>query len=401
MEDRNVKWRVGVVAVATIVITALLIAVSTSFEAPFGVGQYQLQIKVDRAPGVGRNTPVRRDGVLIGRVESTKPIPGGRLITVRINQGEPILRSDRCVIRPSSLFGDAVIEFTQSGEPDLLDEPTALGGPDSAIHLVQAIELDPTVDPDNVVQPGEVVQGRAMPDPIETITSLDLGPAVESLGKAGDSVAVLAERINAILGDEADGQRLGALLDKATIAMDDFSRTMQQVSEVANDIDSVIGDQQVQQDLKSALANAPEFMQEIRGVAQQATTTFDSLDKAVVSAEQNLRNIEKLTKPLGERGPELTQSVISALENLDVALVDISRFAKSLNNSEGLVGQLVSNRELYDNLNTTVCNANIVIARINELAKQLRPVLNDVRVFTDKVSREPSRLVRGAGSMAK
>ncbi len=366
MEDRNVKWRVGVVAVATFVITALLIAVSTTFEAPFGVGQYKLEIMVKRAPGVGRNTPVHRDGVLIGRVDSTEPVDGGRLIVVRINQAEPVLATDRIQIRPSSLFGDAVIEFAQTGD----------GG-----ELVTA---------------GARLQGRALPDPIETLTALDVGPAVESLGQAGESVALLANRINTIIGEEADGERLDALLDKATIAMDDFSRTMKQVSDVAADLDAVIGDQQVQQDLKRALADAPEFMSEIRGVAQQAATTITNLDAAIVSAERNLRNIEGLTKPIGERGPELAQSVISALENLDIALADVSRFAKALNDSEGTIGQLVHNPELYENVNTTVCNANIVIARINELAKQLRPVLQDVRVFTDKVAREPGRLVGGA-----
>ena len=30
------------------------------------------------------------------------------------------------------------------------------------------------------VQPGATVRGRALPDPIETITALDVGPAVES-----------------------------------------------------------------------------------------------------------------------------------------------------------------------------------------------------------------------------
>ncbi|MEM6330831.1 MAG: MlaD family protein [Planctomycetota bacterium] len=370
MEDRNVKWRVGVVAVATVVITALLIAVSTTFEAPFGVGQYQVQIMVQRAPGVGRNTPVRRDGVLIGRVDSTEPVPGGRLITARINESEPILESDRVQIRPSSLFGDAVIEFAQTGQPA------------------------------DAVEPGAVVQGRALPDPIETLTALDVGPAVESLGRAGESVAELATRINAILGDEADGRRLATLLDDATAAMDEFSATMKRVSSAAAAIDSVVGDPAVQQDLKQTLAGAPRLMTDLRGVTRQAASTIATLDSAIVSAERNLRNIEGLSKPLGERGPELAQSVISALENLDVALADISRFANALNDSEGTIGQLVNNPDLYNNVNATVYNANLVIARLDRLIEsvspQIRAIVNDVRAGTDKFGREPGRVLKGA-----
>lgn len=367
MEDRNLKWGVGVIAVATFVVAALLIAASTSFDVPFGVGQYTLLIQTDRAPGVGRNTPVRRDGVLIGRVEQTEPIPGGRLITVRVNQDEPILTSDTCQIRPSSLFGDAVIEFTQTDAP---------GGRE--------------------VESGARVEAQALRDPIDVITNLDVNSSIESLGRAGEAVTELATRINRIIGDEADGQRLGELLDKGIIAMDDFTKTMQEMSAVARNLNVIVGDEQSREDLRQALASAPELMDRLNGVVGQAGETFSNLDVAITSAARNLNNIEGLTEPLGQRGPELAQSVIATLENAELALADISRFAKSLGESEGSIGKLVNDAELYNNLNTAIYNANIVLGRINDIAKQLRPILNDARVFTDKVSREPGRLIGGA-----
>ncbi|MEM9186911.1 MAG: MlaD family protein [Planctomycetota bacterium] len=367
MEDRNLKWRVGVIAVVTLVVAAVLIAASTSFDLPFGVGQYTVQIFSKKAPGVGRNTPVRRDGVLIGRVDYTESAPGGRLITVHLNQGEPVLTTDDCQIRPSSLFGDAVIEFTQTDRK---------GGA--------------------ALTEGDTVNANALRDPIDVITNLDVNSSVESLGQAGEAVAELATRINRIIGQEADGQRLGELLDKGVAAMDEFSATMKQVSDVAADIDAIIGDEATQRELNRALASAPDLVDELDAVIQQAAKTIQTLDGAIVSAKQNLDNIQGLTEPLGERGPELAQSAIAALENLELAAGDISRFAKSLGESEGTLGKLVNDAELYNNVNTTVYNANLVIARINELAKQLRPILNDVRVTTDKVAREPGRLLGGA-----
>ena len=116
----------------------------------------------------------------------------------------------------------------------------------------------------------------------------------------------------------------------------------------------------------------------------------------MISAGNNLRNIESLTEPLGEKGAELVQLLTSSLENLDLILADARRFAASLNNGQGSLGRIVNERELYDNLNTTVYNANQTIVRINELAKQLRPILTDVRVVTDKVAREPGRIISGA-----
>ena len=34
--------------------------------------------------------------------------------------------------------------------------------------------------------------------------------------------------------------------------------------------------------------------------------------------------------------------------------------------------------------------------RINDLALRLRPILDDARIFTDKIAREPGRIVSGA-----
>lgn len=370
MDDRNLKWRVGVIAVATFVVAALLIAASTSYEAPFGVGRYAVRVQTDRAPGVGRNTPVRRDGVLIGRVESTSAVVGGRVLVLQIDQNELLLASDRCQIRPSSLFGDAVIDFAQADRP----------GPP--------------------VEPGHEFRGRALRDPLDVITNLDVGNSVESLGRAGDAVAELATRINRIIGEDADGQRLEQLLEKGIAAMDEFSATMREVSDVAASIDAVIGDEQTQAELRRGLAGVPQLVSDLIAFADQLSATIESLDRAIVSAERNLKNVEGVTAPLGERGPELAEGVIAALENLELALADVSRFAKDLGGGRGTIGKLVSDPALYDNVNTTVCNANLTIAKLyrllDQLSPKLRAIVNDVRVTTDKVGREPGRVIGGA-----
>jgi phospholipid/cholesterol/gamma-HCH transport system substrate-binding protein len=64
-------------------------------------------------------------------------------------------------------------------------------------------------------------------------------------------------------------------------------------------------------------------------------------------------------------------------------------FTEALNNPEGSLNRLMSDRYLYQNLNEAAEN-------VNELTKDMRPILDDVRVFTDKIARDPGRLgVRG------
>lgn len=362
MDDRQLKLGVGAIAIATPIVLFVLIGLNTPLSFSLGGGQRTVKIQATRAPGVGRNTPVRRDGVLIGRVQSVKPVVGGVEITANVAPDNPVLVSDAAQIRPSSLFGDAVIEFTQ----------------------------DPTGDR-TPAAPELVIRAESAPDPLAALTELqvDIAPAIRSLGRAGDSVSMLAERVNGALGDDLDGARLNELITHLDQAATSFTLTM-------DSINSVVGEAGSQEQLRQAIRDFPGLVANLRDAASTADQAFRSLDGAVVSATANLKNIEELTEPLGEKGTELVQLLTSSLENLDLILADARRFAASLNNGQGSLGRFVNERELYDNLNTTIYNANQTIIRINELAKQVRPILTDVRVVTDKVAREPGRIISGA-----
>ena len=68
-----------------------------------------------------------------------------------------------------------------------------------------------------------------------------------------------------------------------------------------------------------------------------------------------------------------------------------NRFTRALNTSEGSLGQLINNPELYKNLNQAILN-------INCLTRELQPVVRDARVLTDKLARHPGAIVTDAVS---
>ena len=72
---------------------------------------------------------------------------------------------------------------------------------------------------------------------------------------------------------------------------------------------------------------------------------------------------------------------------------EIQSAAKSLGklqNSEGTIGKLLNDTELYDSVTETVNN-------IREVSQRLEPLMNDLRVFGDSIARDPGQLgVRGA-----
>ena len=78
------------------------------------------------------------------------------------------------------------------------------------------------------------------------------------------------------------------------------------------------------------------------------------------------------------------------MSRLESTLVEVDRFTKALNNKDGSVRMLLDDEEMYWKIRRSVENIESATARI-------RPILDDVRIFTDKVARDPRQLgVRGA-----
>lgn len=369
MSNRTQEFRVGVVTIVIACVATLLATVGTGVSLPLGLTPtpYQLKIRTDRAPGVGPNTPVRKDGVVIGRVVSAEFLAeGGVLVTCDIQPGAPIYKSDVCRIRPSSLFGDAVINFAYASE-------------------------NGRVEP---VEPDSLVTAAALPDPIEALTSLqvDVGPTIESIGRAADSVETLTTRLNNALGDDFGGDRVNSLLDEVSTSMQQFQATMAIMSKTMSDVDTLAADPA----LRQAVQKFPVLLAQAQATVNKAITTLDSFEGVVSSAQTNLVNLEGFTKPLGDRGPELAEMMTSAIENLDKTLAEASKFVSTVADSRGSLNRLLNDPELYDNLANTIYNADVVLRQMNERLKELRPILGDARVFTDKIAREPGRLIGGA-----
>lgn len=360
MSERSKQFRVGVVAVATVVITAILVAWHSDFSSlPFRE-QYQVQLLVDQAPGVGPNTPVRRRGLLVGRVANVEATDDGALITINLEQGKELKSNEEGRIQ-SSLIGDAVIEFVPV-RPSAGAQPIAAGGR---------------------------VQGSYNPTPMDMLAEIqgDLRQTVVSLGAAGEQVAQLANRLNQVL-EENDLQRVTKLVESLDAAVVEFNQVMQNVNDV-------IGDEQFKGQVKDGLAQLPSLVSDARAI-------LEALQGAVSSADANLKNLQGLTGPLGDRGPAIVQELEQSVRNLEELLGQVATFTRNVNQSDGTVGLLIRDRQLYDQVtgavgqaSTTIQEVRVVVANVEALTRRLRPILDDVRVFTDKIARDPARLARG------
>ena len=347
MNDRVMQFRVGVMVLATAIIAGILIVLFGDLPS-LVQSTYPLKMEFSDARGVSQGTPLRKNGILVGRVANvTLNERGGVTVVADVDSYVPIYKDEQPRIS-GSILGDAEISLI----PGRIVPPRQRLGKD------------------------EVLAGAVSRDPFEVFATLEpkFSSTLDSLAEASVSVTRLSKSLDKVFLGEDD--KFEAMVRKTEQALDNFSLAM-------NNINDVIGDPKAREKMKASIEALPEVMSDLR-------TTVQGIGTVVDSADRNLRNLEGLTKPLGERGEQMVAQVDRTIGRLDETLQQAAMFTKALNESQGTLGKLVRDPQVYNDLAQAA-------ATVNTLTKELRPIVDDVRVFTDKIARHPEQLgVRGA-----
>jgi phospholipid/cholesterol/gamma-HCH transport system substrate-binding protein len=343
MDERVAQFRLGVVVLATLIVGTIMVLLFVKVPS-LVTGTKTIYFLFPEAPGVSTDTPVRKSGILVGRVNKVELVDDGVLVTAGIEADKKITASDVPFIS-GSLLGDAKIEFVPG--PTKSKEPL----------------------PD-----GDMVRGEVAPDLMRVVTNLEgkMGQTIIALGDAGDEVAQLAHNINNMLGP--NDEQFNRIISKTDRALDSFQRAMDGIGEI-------VGDPKMQADLKRGLTDMPQVLRDTQQTLLQMQSTMKL-------AEKNLQNVEGFTKPLGEKGGEIITSMNSSVSQLDRLLTQLADLSQNLNSREGSIGQLLNNPHLYQQLESAAGN-------LNDLTRDLKPVVADARVFTDKIARHPEVFTRG------
>jgi len=376
MDERVLYFRVGVVVVAAVIITIVLVMLFGAWPNVFE-SQYQITVDFPEAPGVTVDTPVRKSGVLIGRVSEVVLLDeGGVRVGAKINDKYRLRRNETCRIASGSLFGDAILQFVPSGTKELLVRFDA--NRDGVLDAAEKGKSNEVVGDEEYI-----INGVAPRSPLRILVDLedDIAATLNSIETAGNEVAQLVSSVNSTVGGE-QGQ-IGSLVKKAETALERFDRTMQSV-------EKVLGDEELSVKLRQSLEELPEFISETRQTMTVARTTLEDFRRVSAKAENNLENLEKFTKPLGEKGEQLVANVDASTRNLNELLAQLVTFSEALNSGQGTLGKLVHDDDVYRKIDRLMTNA-------EDLSRRLRPIVDDVRTFTDKIARDPRQLgLKGA-----
>lgn len=383
MDESILKFRVGIFVVIAMVILAILIFLNSEG----WVSQYTVFIKPTSAPGVTVGTPIRKNGILIGRVKSVTSEDDHVRLELAINEDEKIFSNEVCSIGAESILGDAVVEFlplpaNQRGEPIREN------------HVMAKVALKRN--------PLEFVDMFADLKPELSETLAVVRTAGTAVNDAGQGITELTTTFqSAFSNEDSDIKELlrdfRSMSQKAQVSLDNFNRIFENVN-------NVVGDPALKGQIKDALAELPKIFQEVRVTVADTRKAINAFGDIPDGVNSNLENLQSFTGALKEDGPEIIAQVKTSLENADKFLENVKGFTKSfknLQNPQGTIGKLLNDTEIYDAALKTVEEAKTMVSELRQtstkISAKVEPLLNDLRTAADAVARDPGVLgVRGA-----
>lgn len=399
MDENRLRFGVGVLVVASLGVTVILTFFFGAYPNLFA-GRYTVTVRFPKAPGVGVDTPVLKNGVRIGRVIDTKLMTGttddeaeGVLLTLEIDDNYP-LRLDQLprVTSGSLITGDAQIEFVRAKENQLLRMYDGQAGT-PADNMLDADERGLA---EGAMTDGSYLEwGDVENDPFEVLVGLEddvratlvtIQQAGQSIETAGRSVDRLTSQVEGTIG----GGEEGNLSDRASRMIDNLDLTLQELR-------TVVGDPEMQASLRASIQRFPGVLDEAQLTLQATQRTLESFERVgaaaertVQSAEKTADNIARFTEPLAENGEELVAALLRSMENFDRTVVQFSDFGTRISGGGGALSLLMEDEELYWQVKRVMDN-------IEGASVRIRPILDDVRVLSDKLARDPRQLgVKGA-----
>lgn len=387
MSNRRMEFFIGMMVIG-IIAGVFVMTILFGSERGFFVGNkggQRMTIVFEKGGGISQNSLVLKNGIKIGRVYSVElkdMIERSEVhVSFELEPGNKIYSNEYAKIN-RTILGDASIEF--------VDDPEYLG---------EVFEISAE----------DVIPGRNTGDIMGTVSNIegDLAKALENINNASAGVAEFMGRLNQFMGDEIDVTEKS---DRLKGVFDDLAGTLQSIKSLADNLDIVVSDEEIVDNIRKATGEAPKLLEQVGNLTQgaqgfmdnaqelgeqvrstlaRAQTTFDLVDK-------NLDNVTVFTTALAEDGPALTSAlnesageIRSTITNVRDAVVNISSLAEALNEKlddpDSPLGVLADEE--------TAASLRHIIKNAEEISQKLYPIMDDARVFTNKIAHRPSSLV--------
>ncbi len=363
MDERVMQFRVGASFLAALIFAGILVFLFGKM--PTFTGHYEIKARFGDVGGISSGAPVRINGVLVGRVGDIRLTDndGRVLLTMEIRSGITIYQNEvPTIIR--DFMGNTAVVFIPSMMKRGRGQP---------------------------VEPGAVIEGAYSSDPtglkgelqgpIDTVTNTGV-----ALTKASEQLNAAAKRVELILNDKA--QR-------------DISNILNDAAQSLKIIQRLLGNEENQRKLSDAVGRLPETLDNMNRTfasTDAALRKFTEpsrpggkapIDRMIDTIEMAQRAMRQFNEPSGRDQLPPIQQIAKAAENISEVSDSLRSILCRVDRGEGSLGALVNDRELYNRLNKAARN-------IEQLSREMRPIVEDAGIFMDKAARHPGGMIRDA-----
>jgi phospholipid/cholesterol/gamma-HCH transport system substrate-binding protein len=445
MNDRGLRWGIGLLVLVALVLLGSLIVMFGSLPIMFKRAN-TYTVRFVEAPGVAAGTPVRRSGVRIGEVREVvlDDERGIVRVQVAIDPRFTIRRNEQATLTVGLLGSDAVIDFVPSpseeGQP-VDREPLEPGSEIVGVRpanvntlLNRASEVAPTAqDTLNEIRRSLQRLERMTPLAEETMREYrdlakevrralpnvertnqeyqdlakDIRRNIPELERTNKEYQDLAKDVRRALPDVQRniedvgaaarnwgrlGERLNVWVqanqENATKAIDNLNTVLTRLSSVLNEenqrnLATILKNTRVASERFDSISrNLDNILQESRPLPKRMNDTLNR-------ADATFADIRKAVGPFSTRSESISRNLDESLVKTNRAATDLSALMQVLD-QDGTIQRLLKDPSLYIRLDEAACGLVRAMPRIDR-------ILKDLEMFGDKLARHPELLgVRGA-----
>jgi phospholipid/cholesterol/gamma-HCH transport system substrate-binding protein len=397
MNDQAMRFRFGIFVLAALILLAVLVMLFGGVTRYFATND-PYTIIVDNAQGITPGTPVRRSGVKIGEVRTVElnNATGKVTLSILVQHGFTLRKSDRPTIMRGLLGGDTTIDFIGPDHPKQIDEtPVPVGTVLVGVTPAEAGELVQKTGDLIVPAKDALVEMQKVLKKIDKMAPL-LEDALQEFREVAKVTRGVAPDIKKT-GEEFQltarvwgkvGERLDVFLltnePKLNKSVDQLEESLRRVNQVLSD--------ENQKNLNATLKNARVASDQFESIAKnsdemikQGRVTLKNLNDTVLKADDVFGNLQKFTKPFSERTPIIMKNLDDSTTSLNKMLIDFRDLTRDIARSEGTLQKLITDPSLYNNLNDSAIMVTKILPRLDR-------ILSDVEIFADKIARHPESL---------
>jgi ABC-type transporter Mla subunit MlaD len=227
----------------------------------------------------------------------------------------------------------------------------------------------------------------------------DIRRALPKVESAVEDVAATARGAQKLI-EELD---VFWLKNRGTVeeSLNNLNRSLGQVSKLLSD-DNINKTTATLTNLRTASDDFPKIARNSADISEQGKTTVRRLNarlgemekvladvqKLVNDADPVVRDLRKVSGPLGERSERISRNIDETAEKLNQTLSDVRALMRVLDRSDGILRKVLTDPTLYNNVE---CATSMVVRMIPRLDR----ILKDFETFADKLARHPELI--GAG----